>query len=112
MAHFIALPCSALARSVYAAAAVAEPVVSVRLFDQGLHNAPRNLLRRAPCCSRLSSVLMGGAVAWLVSRRVRRAIRLARGVAEREAGGNSEGWRLASAVAYSSGRNSACKLRA
>ncbi|MBK8019941.1 MAG: DUF1638 domain-containing protein [Chloroflexi bacterium] len=43
MAHFIALTCSALARSVYAAAAVAEPVVSVRLFDQGLHNAPRNL---------------------------------------------------------------------
>ncbi len=46
MTHYIALTCSALARSVYAAAAVARPVVSVRLFDQGLHNAPRNLRSR------------------------------------------------------------------
>lgn len=46
MMHYIALTCSALARSVYAAAAVAAPVISVRLFDQGLHNAPRNLRSR------------------------------------------------------------------
>jgi hypothetical protein len=46
MSHYIALTCSALARSVYAAAAVAVPVISVRLFDQGLHNAPRNLRAR------------------------------------------------------------------
>jgi hypothetical protein len=44
--HYIALTCSALARSVYAAAAVAKPVISVRLFDQGLHNAPRSLRGR------------------------------------------------------------------
>lgn len=46
MTHYIALTCSALARSVYAAAAVAKPVISVRLFDQGLHNAPRSLRGR------------------------------------------------------------------
>jgi len=46
MSHFIALTCSALARSVYAAAAVADAAVTVRLFDQGLHNAPRNLRAR------------------------------------------------------------------
>jgi hypothetical protein len=46
MTHYIALTCSALARSVYAAAAVANPVISVRLFDQGLHNAPRSLRGR------------------------------------------------------------------
>ncbi len=46
MSHYIALTCSALARSVYAAAATAEPAVTVRLFDQGLHNAPKNLRAR------------------------------------------------------------------
>jgi hypothetical protein len=46
MTHYIALTCSALARSVYAAAAVAGPVISVRLFDQGLHNTPRSLRAR------------------------------------------------------------------
>lgn len=46
MTHYIALTCSALARSVYAAAAIAKPVISVRLFDQGLHNAPRSLRGR------------------------------------------------------------------
>jgi hypothetical protein len=46
MSHFIALTCSALARSVYAAAATADAAVSVRLFDQGLHNAPKNLRAR------------------------------------------------------------------
>ncbi len=43
MSHYIALTCSALARSVYAAAAVADAAVTIRLFDQGLHNAPKNL---------------------------------------------------------------------
>jgi hypothetical protein len=46
MSHYIALTCSALARSVYAAAASAAPAISVRLFDQGLHNAPKNLRAR------------------------------------------------------------------
>lgn len=46
MSHYIALTCSALARSVYAAAAVADPAISVRLFDQGLHNVPKNLRAR------------------------------------------------------------------
>lgn len=46
MSHYIALTCSALARSVYAAAAVADPAISVRLLDQGLHNAPKNLRAR------------------------------------------------------------------
>lgn len=46
MTHYIALTCSALARSIYAAAAIAAPVISVRLFDQGLHNAPRHLRAR------------------------------------------------------------------
>lgn len=46
MTHCIALTCSALARSVYAAAATAAPAISVRLFDQGLHNAPKNLRAR------------------------------------------------------------------
>ena len=43
MTHYIALTCSALARSVYAAAAVAPAIISVRLFDQGLHNVPGDL---------------------------------------------------------------------
>jgi hypothetical protein len=46
MTHYVVLTCAALARSVYAAAAVAAPVMSVRLFDQGLHNAPCNLRSR------------------------------------------------------------------
>lgn len=46
MSHYIALTCSALARSAYAAAATAAPAISVRLFDQGLHNAPKNLRAR------------------------------------------------------------------
>jgi hypothetical protein len=46
MQKFIALTCSALARSVYAAAAVSPHTVTVRLFDQGLHNAPKNLRGR------------------------------------------------------------------
>jgi hypothetical protein len=43
MKHYIALTCSALARSVYAAAAQSGATVSVRLFDQGLHNVPGDL---------------------------------------------------------------------
>jgi hypothetical protein len=46
MQKFIALTCSALARSVYAAAAVSPHTATVRLFDQGLHNAPKNLRSR------------------------------------------------------------------
>jgi hypothetical protein len=43
MQKFVALTCSALARSLYAAAATSPHTVMVRLFDQGLHNAPKNL---------------------------------------------------------------------
>jgi hypothetical protein len=43
MKRFVALTCEALARCVYAAAAAAEPVVSVQLYRQGLHNTPKNL---------------------------------------------------------------------
>jgi hypothetical protein len=43
MSHYIALTCEALARSVYASAAQASHVVSVRLYRQGLHNTPKNL---------------------------------------------------------------------
>ncbi len=46
MKHFIALTCSAMARMVYAAAASAPPVISVRLYSQGLHNTPKNLRER------------------------------------------------------------------
>ncbi len=45
MTHYICLTCSALARSVYAAAAVSPAAVSVRLFGQGLHNTPKHLRR-------------------------------------------------------------------
>lgn len=43
MSNYIALTCSALARSIYALAATSPHIVSVRLFDQGLHNTPNNL---------------------------------------------------------------------
>jgi hypothetical protein len=43
MKRYIALTCEALARSVYAAAAVVGPTVSVRLYRQGLHNTPKIL---------------------------------------------------------------------
>ncbi len=43
MNRYIALTCSALARSLYALASTAEAVVTVRLFDQGLHNRPGSL---------------------------------------------------------------------
>ena len=41
--HFVALTCEALARSVYAAAATSPHTVTVRLFQQGLHNTPKRL---------------------------------------------------------------------
>jgi hypothetical protein len=40
---YLALTCEALSRSVYAAAASAEPVITVQLYHQGLHNTPKNL---------------------------------------------------------------------
>jgi Protein of unknown function (DUF1638) len=43
MSNYIALTCSALARSVYGLAATSPHIVSVRLFDQGLHNKPSSL---------------------------------------------------------------------
>lgn len=46
MKKLIALTCSALARSIYAAAANSPNTVIVRLFDQGLHNTPKNLRAR------------------------------------------------------------------
>jgi hypothetical protein len=46
MSHYIALTCAALSRSIYAAAATSPNSVLVRLFDQGLHNKPRNLRER------------------------------------------------------------------
>ncbi|MBM3957782.1 MAG: DUF1638 domain-containing protein [Gemmatimonadetes bacterium] len=45
MTHYVALTCSALARSVYAVAATAPPAITVRLVDQGLHRDPENLRR-------------------------------------------------------------------
>lgn len=42
-AHYLALTCGSQARAVYAAAAVARSVVTVRLLDQGLHNTPNQL---------------------------------------------------------------------
>jgi len=43
MQHFIALTCEALARSIYASAATSPHTITVRLFQQGLHDRPRNL---------------------------------------------------------------------
>ncbi|MFN8465380.1 MAG: DUF1638 domain-containing protein, partial [Caldilineaceae bacterium] len=43
MARYLALTCEALARPVYAAAAVSPHTVNVRLFKQGLHNRPKGL---------------------------------------------------------------------
>lgn len=43
MADYIALTCEALARSIYALAAETPHTVSIRLFEQGLHNRPKNL---------------------------------------------------------------------
>jgi hypothetical protein len=41
--RYIAITCEALARSIYAAAASSPHTVTVRLFQQGLHNTPKNL---------------------------------------------------------------------
>jgi hypothetical protein len=43
MSNYTALTCSALARSIYGLAALSPHIVSVRLFEQGLHNKPGNL---------------------------------------------------------------------
>lgn len=43
MKHYIALTCEALARSVYAAAAESPHTITVRLYDQGLHETPKSL---------------------------------------------------------------------
>lgn len=43
MKHYLALTCTALARSVYAAAAASPHTVTVTLLQQGLHNRPKNL---------------------------------------------------------------------
>ncbi len=43
MKHFLALTCTALARSVYAAAAASPQAITVTLLQQGLHNRPKNL---------------------------------------------------------------------
>ncbi|NDJ85632.1 MAG: DUF1638 domain-containing protein [Chloroflexi bacterium] len=43
MTHYIALTCTALARSVYHIAASTPAAISVRLLDQGLHDRPRTL---------------------------------------------------------------------
>ncbi len=43
MSHFLALTCTALARSIYHLAANAPHAVSVELIDQGLHNRPNHL---------------------------------------------------------------------
>lgn len=43
MSNYIALTCSALARSIYGLGASSPHIVSVRLFDQGLHNKPGSL---------------------------------------------------------------------
>ncbi|MBZ0300732.1 MAG: DUF1638 domain-containing protein [Anaerolineae bacterium] len=43
MSSYIALTCSALARSIYGMAAASPHIITVRLFDQGLHNTPGNL---------------------------------------------------------------------
>jgi hypothetical protein len=43
MRRFTALTCSALARSVYAAASTSPHAVSVQLYHQGLHNTPKKL---------------------------------------------------------------------
>lgn len=43
MKRYIALTCEALARSIYAEAAGAPSTVSVRLYQQGLHNTPKKL---------------------------------------------------------------------
>lgn len=42
-AHYLALTCGSQARAVYAAAALARSIVTVRLLDQGLHNTPSQL---------------------------------------------------------------------
>ena len=51
MSRYVALACSALARSIYSLAASGPHIVTVRLFDQGLHNTPGDL------CQQLQSAI-------------------------------------------------------
>jgi hypothetical protein len=46
MSRYIALTCSALARSLYGLAATSPHTITVRLFDQGLHNTPGSLRQK------------------------------------------------------------------
>jgi hypothetical protein len=46
MSHYLALTCSALARSIYAIAAESPATVSVQLLHQGLHNTPKVLRKQ------------------------------------------------------------------
>ncbi|NQW18635.1 MAG: DUF1638 domain-containing protein [Chloroflexi bacterium] len=46
MTHYVALTCSALARTIYAGAATSSATISVQLMDQGLHVAPGNLRKK------------------------------------------------------------------
>ena len=43
MAHYLALTCEALARSIYRLSAETPHTITTRLFKQGLHNRPKNL---------------------------------------------------------------------
>ncbi len=43
MAHYLALTCEALARSIYAAAAQTDHTITVQLYRQGLHTRPKGL---------------------------------------------------------------------
>ena len=43
MSQYVALSCSALARSIYSIAATVPPAISVQMLDQGLHRVAENL---------------------------------------------------------------------
>jgi hypothetical protein len=43
MAHYLALTCEALARTIYKLSAETEHTITTQLFRQGLHNRPKNL---------------------------------------------------------------------
>lgn len=65
MQKYIALTCSALARSVYAAAADSPATVVIELLDQGLHNTPKNL--RARLQDQIDAISQGDADAILLA---------------------------------------------
>ncbi|MGQ9887980.1 MAG: DUF1638 domain-containing protein [Aggregatilineales bacterium] len=79
MKRYLALTCTALARSVYAAAATSPHAVTVTLLEQGLHNRPKNLRAilqeriDSPATNAYDAVLLayglcGAATAGLVAR--------------------------------------------